>query len=316
MNAMVCYALTVLVSAGGTPAPQNALLTELVEKGVQMPDGQLVRLPPPTMAEGLNAAEQAAVLAKVAPGGKVEEFMSRLSNAAYRLKLGTTPSKRPPAQGKGPDLIRTVNLHFVVYGDWNVLISDEFSKSILKEGKPNNGDSGMVKKAGYLKATELAVRPGLSARSAPNMKEYFFYTTLELFDRVEVSDTRFGVATKTPMGVIVAAKLDPRFEKDREYPNEWHSINRNAAPQIAMGPAQPYSGAGFYAKVTRLINPKDAIFVEFHQVFYEPEAWFGEDDRLMTAKLGQAIPFKVRAFRGKLGKATEDAKKNPPAAAK
>jgi hypothetical protein len=56
--------------------------------------------------------------------------------------------------------------------------------------------------------------------------------------------------------------------------------------------------------------------VEFHQVFYEPEAWFGEDDRLMTAKLGQAIPFKVRAFRGKLGKATEDAKKNPPAAAK
>ena len=46
-----------------------------------------------------------------------------------------------------------------------------------------------------------------------------------------------------------------------------------------MGKPEPYSGgAAFYAKVTRLIKPENAIFVEFHQVFYEPRAWFGKDD--------------------------------------
>ena len=117
---------------------------------------------------------------------------------------------------------------FVVYGDWNVLTSDEFSKTILKEGKAKNGkNEGMVSKAGYLKAPELAVR-GLTTRSTPDLKEYFLYTTFKLFDRVELSATRFGVATKTPAGVIVAAKVDPRFAKDKEYPNQWREIGRNA----------------------------------------------------------------------------------------
>ena len=64
MNALVFQVLTVLVAAGGPAAPENTLLKELVEKGVEMPDGQVVRLPAPTMAEGLDAEQQAAVLAK------------------------------------------------------------------------------------------------------------------------------------------------------------------------------------------------------------------------------------------------------------
>ena len=67
-----------------------------------------------------------------------------------------------------------------------------------------------------------------------------------------------------------------------------------------LGPPQPYSGAAFYAKVTRLIKPENAIFVEFHQVFYEPRAWFGEDDNLMPSELRKIIPFEVKQFRSKL----------------
>ena len=91
--------------------------------------------------------------------------------------MGKIPSK------KGDDVIRTVNLNFVVYGDWNVLTSEQFSKGILKEGKAKNGKTeGMVSKAGYLKAPELAFR-GLATRSTPNLKEYFLYTTFKLFER-------------------------------------------------------------------------------------------------------------------------------------
>ena len=216
MNALVYPILTVLLTAGGSASPENTLLTELVEKGVKMPDGQVIHLPAPEMAEGLNAQQQAAVLAAVAPRAraKVAEFLDKASGAPVALKVG----KKNAA---GDDVVRTVNLSFVVYGDWDVLISDQFSKNIVKEGKAKNGNSeGMVSKAGYLKATELAVR-GLSVRSAPNLKEYFLYTTFKLFDRVEVSATRFCMATKTPDGVIVAAKIDPRFAKDKQFPNQW-----------------------------------------------------------------------------------------------
>ena len=147
MNALAFHLLTVLATATATSAvPPNALLTELVEKGVTMPDGSSVRLPAPTMAEGLTAAQQAAVLASIAPRGDVQGFLAQGPTALHILKVGKTLSHN----GKGPDLIRSVNLHFVVYGDWEVLTSDKFSKTILKEEKTNNSQS-MVSKAGYMK---------------------------------------------------------------------------------------------------------------------------------------------------------------------
>jgi hypothetical protein len=77
MNALFFQILTVFVTAGGPAVPENTLLTQLVEKGVEMPDGQVIPLPAPTMAEGLNAQQQAAVLAKTAALGKIplEKFL-------------------------------------------------------------------------------------------------------------------------------------------------------------------------------------------------------------------------------------------------
>jgi hypothetical protein len=307
MNAIIFQVLTVLATAASPAAPQNTLLAELINKGVKMPDGQVVCLPAPVMAEGLSEKQQAAVLAASAPRGKVDEFLDTASNASWSLKILKTSSKN------GNDVYRTVDLCFVVYGDWNVLTSDQFSKGIVKEGKAKNAkNAGMVSAAGYLKAPELAVR-GLSTRSVANSKEYFLYTTFNLFDRVELSATRIGVATKTPTGVMVAARVDSRFAKDKAYPNQWRAITKDAAGNTILGPPQPYSGAGFYAKVTRLIKPANAIFVEFHEVFYEPHEWFGEDQKLMRSELGKIIPFEVKQFRIKLAWAMQEAAEKQPA---
>ncbi len=308
MNALAFQILTVLVSAAGPATPENTLLTQLVEKGVVMPDGQFIRLPPPKMAEGLNADEQATVLAEAAALGKTtpEKFLENLPSAPVTLRVGKIPGKM------GDGVIRTVNLYFVVYGDWNVLTSDEFAKGILKEGKTQNQKKeSMVVKAGYLKVPDLGVRR-LTTRSTPDLKEYFLYTTFNLFDRVELSETRFGMATRTPTGVIAAAKVDPRFAKDKEYPNLWRRITKNALGNTVLGPLHPYSGAGFYAKVTRLLKPENAIFVEFHQTFYEPQEWFGQDVNLMPSELRKIIPFEVKEFRVKLARATLDKAERKP----
>ncbi len=108
----------------------------------------------------------------------------------------------------------------------------------------------------------------------------------------------------------MAAKVDPQFAKDKQYPNQWQDITRGAAANIVLGPPQPYSGAAFYAKVTRLIKPQNAIFVEFHQVFYEPQAWFGQNANRMPSELRKIIPFEVKQFRIKLANATDEAEKN------
>jgi hypothetical protein len=318
MNMIAFQILTALVAANGTAAPANSLLTELVTKGVTMPDALAVKLPEPLMAEGLTAAQQAEVLKEIATQdkalrGNVKLLMDRSSSAPVSLRLAKMPSKQ------GNDLIRTVNVCFIVYGDWDVLTGKAFGNNILKKdnAKDKNKDTGgtAVSKAGYLKPAEIAVRR-LSAQSTADLKEYYLYTTFKLFGQVEVSATRFGSATKTPTGVVVAAKVDPRFADDKQYPNQWRSIVRNAAGDPVLGPPQAYpragakgvSGAGFYAKVTRLIEPADAIFVEYHSAFYEPEGWFGaENAALLPAELRKIIPYQVKQFRIKLATATKKA---------
>ena len=309
MYAIVFPILTVLAAADPGTTPENATFRELVEQGVAMPDGQVIALPAPTMAEGLDAAGQAEVLTKTATLSKatLQQFLdSNNYGAPVCLKQKNSPAK------VGGDLIRYVNLHFVVFGDWDVLTSEQFSKTILKAGNGSKGGGGTVNviKACYLKDIELAMPQrhsmSLKVRQTPTLKEYFLYTRFQLFGRVEISSTRFCEATKTPAGVIVAAKVDPRFAKDKEYPNESRVINKGPLGDLKLGPAQPYSGAGFYAKVTRLIAPANAIFIEFHEVFYEPQAWFSDNGNLMPAELRKIIPFKVKEFRQKLARATEE----------
>jgi hypothetical protein len=309
MNAIAFHILTVLVSAGGPAVPQNALLNDLVYKGVTMPDGQVVQLPPPLMPEGMTTAEQAAVLKQVAARdkalkGDVKQFLNTTSGAPVSLKLTRQSSKQ------GNDLIRTVDVCFVVYGDWDVLTGKAFSDSILKPNKANKGGGGTaVEKAGNLNVPEMAARR-LTTRSTPEFKEYFLYTTFKLFSEVQVSATRFSVATKTPTGVVVAAAVDPRFAKDKQFPNQWSPIVRGAGGDPVVGAPQPYSGAGFYAKVTRLTAPTNAIFVEYHSAFYEPADWFGAVNvNKLPAELRKIIPYQVQQFRRKLTAATENAAK-------
>ncbi|MGO9109344.1 MAG: hypothetical protein ACLP9L_08935 [Thermoguttaceae bacterium] len=307
MNAIVFQVLTVLVSAGVPAAAENPLLTEIVTKGVTMPDGQVFALQAPKMTEGLTEEQQMAVLTDVSPHHKVEFLLDKnntMSGAPVSLRIKSPTSK----QGDG--LIRIIDAYFVVYGDWNVLTSEKFSDSILKKdsAKANNIGETAILKAGYLTPPELANRR-LATRSTSVLREYFLYTTLKLFDEVEVSATRHAVATKTPAGVVVAAIVDPRFAKDKWYPNQWQPITRNVVGVPELGPPLPYSGAGFYAKVTRLIKPENAVFVEYHSTFFEPDGWFGNGNgNRLHSELRKIVPFKVKDFRIKLNQASESAK--------
>ena len=177
MNAIAFQILTIFIAANGSRCRKTRLLNDLVTKGVTMPDAVVVKLPAPLMSEGLTAAQQAEVLKQIATDdrtfrGNVERFIDRHNTATgcpVSLKLGRIPSNQ------GNDLIRTINVYFVVYGNWDVLTSKEFSDRILKPKKAKKGGGGgtEVEKAGNLNMPEMAARGSRRARR-PNLKSPFF----------------------------------------------------------------------------------------------------------------------------------------------
>ena len=199
---------------------------------------------------------------------------------------------------------------FVVHGDWDTLKSKDFFDSMTsnKEGK-----SGVVSKSGVLTDHEMAKRK-LSAtasgtRSVPatDSEERFVYTTFSLFERVEISATRRAVLSKGKDFILAAGRVDPRFDKDPDYPNQWRPLLRDARAEIKPGPAHPFSHAGGYAKITRLREPEGAVFIECHLVYEEDYGWF-DGANLVKQKIPVMVQEQVRTFRRKLAVASEGRK--------
>jgi hypothetical protein len=287
--------------------PPNAVFSDLVEEGVPVPVGDKtvkIKLPPPIMSESMNAAEQAEALARTAAMAKTTtgEFIAKSSDAPLLSRIRTVH----PNPIHVEPVCRTLDIAFVARGKWSVLTDPDFGKDILKAKKAAAGKqaSNTVIKAGVLTDKELAAR-GLSAKGDIDgkivmRKEVWLQTTFHLFDQAEVSAARHVMITKGPNSIVFAALLDPRFDSDAEYPNQWRAIDSNGK----LGPVNVYKGAGFYIKATNLAQPKDAIFCEYHSIFYEPKGWF-DGENLLSSKLPLAAKYQVKQFRIKLAKASE-----------
>jgi len=251
------------------------------------------------MGEGLAAAEQKAVIEKI---GKLKglSFADLIDNrTAAPIVLVIRPLKESDDESS---TVRSIDFWFVAHGKWEVLESKEFLDNLSK-AKDGESKNEVVSKSGFLTDAEMRKR-GLKLDSTPEREMKFVYTTFSLFDQVELSATRLAVATRTKTSLLGAAKMDPRFLADAEYPNRWRPIERDANAKIAYGKPQPYTGGGAYAKVTKLLDPAEAIFVECHVVYEEPYGWF-QGGEMLNAKLPVIVKSKVRAFRSKLGIAGE-----------
>ena len=197
---------------------------------------------------------------------------------------------------------------FCAHGGWDILTSKGFLETALKT--KDEGPNRVVVKSGILTDKEMAARK-LSAAAKENYEERFVYTTFWLFERVELSATRFSVLTRGKDSILAAARLDPRFLHDPDYPNQWRPLVRDEQAEIKPGPPHPFAHAGGYAKITRLVAPADGVLVECHLVYEEPYGWF-DGLNLVKQKVPVMVQEKVRTFRRKLSLATgEKAEKRP-----
>jgi hypothetical protein len=284
-------------------AADNAVFQDLLEKGVAMSDGSTVKLPEPFLADGLDADAQQAVLQKLCRDAhsQWDDVMRKSGSAPIVMKVRTVR-----AGEEGTPSIRAVDLWFVVYGDWDVMTSESFLKSLAKHD--DEGKNSLVTRSGVVSDEELAKRPNIEipkrSDSKTDVETRFVYTTFRLFDRVEISATREAAITRCPDSVLAAAKIDARFNDDAEYPNQWRPLERDALAEIQLGAAHPFNQAGGYAKITRLKQPADAIVIECHLVFEEPYAWF-DGVNLVKQKTPPMVQEQARTFRRKLANASQ-----------
>jgi hypothetical protein len=266
--------------------PANPLFEQLRGDGVAVNGETKAPLPPPLMADGLDAAGQRAVLEKVV--GKrftVRDFVTKSGTAphVYAIrKIAVRADNAPRVLG--------VDVSFVAHGSLDTVAGRDFLEGLHKKQKD--------RKLHVLTAAELDKRK-LKPRSDRQREERYSHGTFIVLDRVELSAALRTIVTRQADSLLAATRIDPRFAADSDFPNQWRKITIDEEGERKLGPPHPYSGAGGYLKITRLHEPKGALFIEYHLIYVEPKDWFRGADPL-TAKLPAIIQSEVRGFRREL----------------
>ena len=263
----------------------NVIFKEVIEKGISISDKQTLKLPAPTMADGLDKAGQTKVLLKLAGEDYALEDLVRDSVVAPHIyKFRDLNAEAADGRGRG------VDLWFVAYGNIDLL------QATTLQGQFGGGRNKITQ----LKEADL-MRRNIKVKAEAGLEENFAHVVGPILDRVQVSSMNHGMISRTKESMVLAARLDTRFVKDAEFPNQWRSITFQDNGKELLGPPQPYEGAGMYIKLTRLHEPAGAVFVEFHQAFVEPKKWF-DAPNMLKSKLPIVIQSDVRTFRKDLGK--------------
>jgi hypothetical protein len=268
---------------------EDLLFAELLHSGVRMESGATMKLPPPTLPDGLSAADQQKILAQLADDRHPVEALLRKSVVApFVLKITDDPS----AAGQTSRACH-IDLWFVAYADLARVSDEKFVRQQFEaetSADASNSSSQLV-----------ALSPAdLTARHITTVAdERIFAGTIDLFDRVRLTAAIDGRQSRTDESVVVAISVDPRFSADAEFPNSWRNVTRGTGRALQLGAAQPYQAAGGYMKASRLAQPSGALLIEYHLVFEEPQGWF-RGSNLLRSKLPLLCQDGVRTFRRRM----------------
>lgn len=281
-----CCALSLLAQTDAH-ATANPLYTQLRSPGLALTAEHRQPLPAPTMADGLDAAAQRAVIEQLVQGNySVDDFLRPSLVAPHLLKFRELEKLDPIGR------VQIVELWSVAYGSL-----DHFRRNPEKDVVFKQRAGSQVHE---LTADELAQRQ-LKATASDAFEENYTYSSFEIFDKVQLSGTNHTVLTRGPESIVVAIEIDTRFNADAKFANAWRPLIRSGAQDVSLGAPQPYQGFGSYFKVTKLREPEGALFCEYHLVFLEPQGWFNGAN-LLRSKLPIAVQSEVRNFRRELKK--------------
>lgn len=265
----------------------NPVYHVLRTTGVRVTDTDRLRLPAPTLPDGLDsAAQQAAVRAVLGEDYTAEEFVRDSVVAPFVLKIRDLTPSDPQAPARG------VDVWFVTAGDLGLAADTSFLGQLTK--KAGQEGKGAALTPAELAKRNITVRPG-------DTHESYGRVEFQFLDRVDIAVTGRGYWTRTGDSLLTAAEVDPRFADDPDFPNRWRAVSKDG-DGVRLGPPVPYRGGAQYLKVTRLADPPGMLFAEYHLILVEPQGWF-DGANFLRSKLPPAVQKLVRDFRRELAKA-------------
>ncbi len=276
------------VQQGSPHLQHNPVYRDLIEDGVNMTPQFDVKLPEPSLPDGLSGDEQKQRITKLIGRRYSWEVFTRDSTVApYKFELTDKKTNDPNIK------YQEAHIYFVAYGDLNAI-----------------ADAGGVSESDDENAKSKPLTPNdLAANNIALVDpkhESYAYISNDLIDKIRLSGVLRSYWSETADSIIAAAEMDSRFDKNKKFPNQWQPLLTTRAPK-KLGKASPYHGAGGYSKITRLEDPKEALFVEAHLVFAEPHGWF-QGHNLLGAKLPAYFQSEVRSTRREILRATQKAK--------
>ncbi|HEY5310958.1 MAG TPA: hypothetical protein VIK18_00515, partial [Pirellulales bacterium] len=257
--------------------------------GIPISSGAHVKLPPPTLADGLAAADQQLAIKQIAgPSHPLEALVRRSVVAPLVLKISNLDSATSQTLK-----IYQVDLWFVAYGSLDRIGDEQFLKQQFEAEVSSSAEPSSPGLRAF-SSEELAAR-----HLTLSSDERLFAGKLVLFDRVRLNLAILAEQTRGSESVLVALMPDRRLDGDPQYPNTWEKLMRDSANKLEAEKPQPYRAAGGYVKATRLAEPSGAVFIEYHMAFEEPRSWF-EGANLLRSKLPLICQDGVRKFRRRI----------------
>jgi hypothetical protein len=266
--------------AGGSG---NALFDELTCKGIAIPGAGVVKLTPPLIKPGEVPKDVDALLEKAADTVPVDAFIRPSPLALFPIKIEPVPAE-------GERAAQSINLSFVVHARLKALDDASVVRRLLSSKRGEQPTT--------LSAADLKKR-GITVAADKQGREDYSTLNLTLLDKVQVEGVTHGLRTQLPGTILYAMKLDDRFKEDKQFPNQWQSIERTDTGE-KLGPANSYTGLAAYIQVTELPRPKGGLLVEMHVILHEPPGWFGAN--LLRSKMPIAVRDNVQSFRRTVGK--------------
>ena len=187
----------------------------------------LMKLSPPTLGGAMDAALKAAIEKIMPRNCSFEDFMAKDSHAPLGLKIRTLKSKSRAT--------RSAQSKWASSPSGNGKRSSRRSSARACCRAIPRRSRATQASAKFGELTRKNWPSGLKSVGGGGQQDRYIYSTVSLFDLVEIKSTRYGVLTESPASLVLAARIDPRFAADAEYPNQWRSIDKDAPGQKVLG---------------------------------------------------------------------------------
>ncbi len=297
MHAQDCFAQDLAIE------PVNEVFNRLTNTGDLLTAGTIgeksvaeVALPRPTVTVGMNSTVLQSAIEEIF--GKGDEGARYFRDSIVAPQILRMEKQRIDDSMS----LRRVNFWFIAYGDLQKLKEDSIEGKLLAEASQDQdaGDDSTDQTAENRKLTpEELARCQISLIERPNDKsfqQHFARSSIHLFNKIDLDLTIQAVTTRFPHVLITAVIVDPRFDPIPEFANQWQRFQRDEAGDRKPLSNGPYGGAGGYVQLLQLPQPPNAILVEGHFAFREPQGWF-DGANLLGSKMPTMIQMSARRMR-------------------